>query len=700
MHWRVGIDIGGAFTDLYALNPDNGQAEWVKIESTPPNFEEGVLCGLAELEKKGIRIKDIQQIIHGQTVVINTITTRTGANVGFITTSGFDIVDIQRANRRDIFNFKYMKPFPFVSRYMTAQIKERITSEGHVLVPLNEKEVERAVEILLEKGADSLAIGFINSYQNSIHEVEAQKVAEEVYRKHGRDEKFVTISSSISREWREYERFNTAILNAYVQPVFVRYLARLEQALRERGFKGTFYLTLASGGMSTSEYAKIYPITTIEGGPIAGIMGGVILGEVLGEENIIVIDGGSTTTKAGLVEGLRPRVNTEYWVEQDEWHAGYPLKVPVMDIHEIGTGGTSIVWADEAKNLQVGPKAAGARPGPVCYGKGGEEPTLTDAYVVCGYLNPNYLLGGRLKLHKSLAEEAFRRIARELKMDVLEVAYGAVRVANDNSSNLIRLISIRRGYDPREFTLIAHGGAGPMLAAFIAEDLGIPKIIVPTIPSGVFNAWGMIGLDIRHELVQTRPTRVEETEAFVEFVNFTFKNLEGDVKNAFRSEYIDPNAVQIFKYLDMKYEGQAHTIKVPLNYANQIRVNEWQETIKLFHKLHFEEFGFSLPESEVEVVNFHMVGLYRVPRPVLRPCVADEGSLSQALIEERKVYNGVRKTTVPVYKQEKLPNGARLEGPCIIEGETATVVVTDAFQAFRDLYGNIVMTQRGKDDQG
>lgn len=694
MSWRIGIDIGGAFTDLYALEPETGKTLWLKIESTPPNFEEGVLQGFFELEKKGVSPKDISYIIHGQTVVINTIITRSGANVGFITTAGYDIVDIQRANRRDIFNFKYKKPLPFVSRYMIAQVNERISSDGSVLVPLDRHEVEQAAEDLLKKGAESFDIGFINSYQNPSHEIMAREVVKEICDKHGIDKKFITISSDLSREWREYERFSTAILNAYVQPIFENYLEKLAQALRRRGFRGVLYLTLASGGMAISTYAKAYPISTIEGGPIAGIMGGVILGELLEERNIIVVDGGSTTTKAGLVEDLRPRVNTEYWVEQDEWRSGYPLRVPVMDVHEIGTGGTSIVWVDEAGNLQVGPKAAGARPGPACYGMGGDKPTLTDAYVVCGFLNPNYLLGGRLKIYKRLAEKAFENVAQKLRLDIKEAAYAAIRIANDNSSNLIRLISVRRGYDPREFTLIAHGGAGPMLAAFIAEELAIPKIMIPAIPSGVFNAWGMLSLDIRHELVQTCPAQARELESFIDFINTTFKSLVDKVIGVFVDEGVDPRTVEIIKYMDLKYEGQAHTLKVPFFYTGSVTLDEWQEVIALFHQLHFEEFGFDLRGSNVEVVNFHVVGLHRVPQPVLEPHANEETTLELALVEERAIYYGGDEVILPVYRQESLPIGITIKGPGIIEGETTTIVLTQPWAACLDHYGNIIITRR------
>lgn len=692
MSWRIGIDIGGAFTDLYAVNIKTGKNAWTKVESTPPDFEKGVLQGIEELEEQGVFLTDTTQVIHGQTVVINTIITRNGANLGFITTAGYDIIEIQRANRRDVFNFRYRKPIPFVSRYMTEWIDERIDSDGSIYKPLNEEQVEAAVESLFKKGAESFAIGFINSYQNPSHELRAKEIVEYVLKTKGIETPFVTISSDLSREWREYERFNTAVLNAYVQPIFVKYIEKLEKALKEKGFQGVFYLTLAAGGMATSEYAKKIPITTVEGGPIAGIIGGTIIGRLLGENNIIVIDGGSTTTKAGLAKDLVAQVNTEYWIEQDDWFAGYPTRVPVIGIHEIGTGGTSIVWLDEAGNLQVGPKAAGSRPGPACYGMGGERPTLTDSYVISGYLNPDYLLGGKLKIDKNLAEKSLGDISDKLNLNIHETAYGIIKVANDNSSNLIRLISVKKGFDPREFVLIAHGGSGPMFATFIAEELGIPKIIIPSVPSGVFNAWGMIGLDIRHELVQTSITPITESDEFLKFANSIFAELEDKIKNTFKTENIDLNTVEILRYLDMKYEGQAHTIKISC--ANKkFGLKEIKESKETFHETHLKEFGFNLPDSGIEIVNFHVVGLHRIEHPKIEKNIKI-GSLKDAYLGERSICNGNSEIIAPIYKKEKLPTNAVIEGPCVIEGDTSTIVVTKNFKATHDEYGNLIIVRK------
>jgi len=380
-------------------------------------------------------------------------------------------------------------------------------------------------------------------------------------------------------------------------------------------------------------------------------------------------------------------VYTEYWIEQDEWNAGYPLRVPTLDIHEIGLGGTSIIWIDNASNLRVGPKAAGARPGPACYGVGGNKPTLTDAYVVAGYLNPKYLLGGRLKIFKDKALNALSSIAKSLDQDIMEVAYGAIKIANDFAANLIRQISVKRGYDPREFTLVAHGGAGPMFASFIAEELQIPNIVVPSIPSGVFNAWGMTGLGVRHELVQTNIMLIRESKECINFMNRIFEELEEEVKGMFKSEGIEPCTVEVLKYLDLRYEGQTHTLKIP---CLSTKLEDLKEIMERFHEAHYGEYGFRLPEGNIEVVSFHVVGIHRVAPPSIKR-MSSQGSLKDAYLGERNMYMGNKEVFVPIYKKEKLPPNVTLSGPCIIEGETSTAIITQNFKAFCDEYGNIIL---------
>jgi len=691
MSWRVGIDIGGAFTDLIAFNDERGEVKWVKVESTPPEFEKGVI---ETVKKSGIDLSRVKYIVHGQTVVINTIVTRSGAKVGLITTRGFrDILEIGRANRRDLFNLKYRKPEPFVPRYLRLEVRERILYDGSVLVPLHEDDVRNAVRELIKHGVESIVIGFINSYANPEHEIKAAKIAEEELRKLGRDIP-ITLSHEITREWREYERFNTAVLNAYVLPRVKKYIEELEQTFSSMGFRGTFYVMLSNAGMATASYVKRYPIFTVEGGPIAGTIGGIAMAELLGYRNIIVLDGGSTTTKASLVKDLLPRITTEYYIERDRFRAGYPIRVPVVEITEIGNGGTSIAWIDETGRLRVGPKAAGAYPGPACYGKGGTEPTVTDAYVVDGYLNPEYLLGGELKINKDLAERAIAKLAKHYGMSVEEAAFAVIRIANDQASSIIKQISVQRGYDPREFVLIAHGGAGPMFAPFIAQELRIPSIVVPAIPAGVFNAWGMIMADVRHDIVYTNIIRLETSESMAKQISEIYDQLEKQVLKIFEEEGIEPENVTLIRYADMRYYGQEWTIKVPIM-PGKIGVNEVGEIENRFHEAHEREYGFKLLGNPVEIVNFHIVGIHRTAKPKLRE-LPEGGSPDKALLGEREVYfgRGIEFKNIPVYKRELLPRNSTINGPALIEEITATTIVPLNFQAKVDRYGNLVLTPK------
>lgn len=691
--WRVGIDIGGAFTDLIAVNDETGETRWVKVESTPKDYAEGVIetFGKSRLD---FHARKMKYIVHGQTVVVNAIITRSGSKTGLLTTKGFHILEIGRANRRDMFNLRYRKPEQFVPRYLTAWVKERIMADGSVLVPLDDDEVRKAAIELIKKGCESIVISFINSYANPEHEKKAGKIVKEELEK-SEKKAYVTISSEVSSEWREYERTSTAVLNAYTQPVFNTYVTVLEQALKRMNFEGVFYVMLASGGMATAHFSKEYPISTVEGGPIAGILGGVALAELLGYRDIIVLDGGSTTTKAGLVKDLQPRITTEYYLDRDRFRAGYPVKAPIVEVTETGNGGTSTAWIDDVGALRVGPKAAGAYPGPACYGKGGVEPTLTDAYVATGYLNPNYLLGGELKIYRDKAEEALKKLADYFSVSLKDVADAIIQIANDQAAHVIRLVSVQRGLDPRDFTLIVHGGSGPMFAPFIASELHIPRIVVPAIPAGVFNAWGMLVADIRHDLVKTRIMKLTKNIEDAEVIDDLYNTLEKQLLDIFVMEGADLKKVSILRHADMRYYGQEHVIKVPITYG-KIEAEEVKEIENTFIKAHEREYRFVLRNNTVEIVNFHATGTLRVKKPTLST-ISDEGkSIGQALKEEREIYfgrtEGLKKT--PVYSKNLLPPNIEITGPAIIEESTSTIIVPKDFKSKMDKFGNVLMVKK------
>ena len=682
---RVGIDIGGAFTDLVAYNEETGELTWVKVETTPKDLSIGVV---ETIRRAKLDLSKVSMIVHGQTMVINSIVTREGAKTGLITTWGHrDVLILQRANRRDIYNFKYQKPEPFVPRYLALEVKERIWGDGSILTPLDEKDVLRVIEKLIKENVESICVSFLNSYVNPIHEIKAREIIIDYLKKVNRENIAITLSHEITREWGEYERTSTCVLNAFVKPKWINYISKLEEEFRGRGFRGNFYLVLSNGGLSLSKYILEYPIYTVESGPISGVIGGIAVAEIIGERNIIVLDGGSTTTKAALVENLTPRITSEYYVGRDRFNPGYPIKVPVIEIAEIGNGGTSIAWIDELGRLRVGPKAAGADPGPACYGKGGDKPTVTDAYVVNRLINPEYLLRGELRIYRDLAIKVIKPIADHFNVPVEEAAEGIIKLANDNAANVIRIISVQKGYDPRDFTLIAHGGSGPMFAPFIAEELEIRKIVIPFIPPGVFSAWGMLLTDVRHDFVLTKIVDIKPEN--INIINKSFNEVDETVMKVFEEEGYKPGEVTIFHYADMRYKGQEHTVKVPVK-TGEINEFDLEEIINRFHEYHERYYAFRLPSSPVQIVNFHSVGVAKVKRPpILESAV--RGRLEDAVKEIRKVFINGDYHELPVYDRSKIPSDTVFEGPSVIEDPTSTILVLRNQKVFKDKYGNIII---------
>jgi len=690
MTYRVGIDIGGAFTDLVAYDEETGDLIWTKVETTPSDLSIGVLNSVKESR---IDFSKVNMIMHGQTLVINSIVTRDGAKVGLLTTWGHrDILYLQRANRRDIYNFRYQKPEPFVPRYLTFEVKERISGDGSILIPLNSEDVKNATLNLLKENVESICVSFLNSYVNPIHEQKAANIIKEIIKEKNISDIFLTLSHEISREWGEYERTSTAVLNAFVKPKWIRYLTKLEEEIKKLNFNGTFYLMLSNGGVSRLNFMKEYPIYTVESGPVAGVIGGITIGEILGEKNVIVLDGGSTTTKASLVENLSPKVSSEYYIGRTRYDAGYPVKLPVIEIAEIGNGGTSIAWLDELGRLRVGPKAAGSYPGPACYGRGGDKPTVTDAYVVNKLLNPNYLLEGALKINRELAIKVIKPIADHFKVTVEEAAEGIIKLANENAANVIRLISVQKGYDPRDFVLIAHGGAGPMFAPFIAEELEINKIIIPAIPPGVFSAWGMLLTDVRHDFIVTNVAGVNEQE--LDKINATFNELDKKIYEIFKEEGFAEKDIIIQHFADMRYKGQEHTVKVPIK-TGTITSSDLRYIIDKFHEYHERAYSFRLEGNPVEIVNFHSMGIVKVSKPPLKTTFVN-GSIDKAIKETREVFINGKYENVLVYERKELPTDMIVKGPAIIEDPTSTILVLSAQEFYKDKYGNIIIKRKQK----
>ena len=675
---RVATDIGGTFTDLVAVDAQ-GKTILTKSHTTPPNFEEGVID---VIKKSGIRPEEIEDFIHGTTTIINALTERKGAKTALITTKGFrDVLDIARCNRPDLFNMVFAKPRPFIPRYLRKEVTERVAYDGTVLTPLVEEDIKAAVEYFRKEGVEAIAVCYINSYANDAHEKRTVEVIKELW-----PEVFVTSSIEVTKEWREYERTSTIALNSYVMPVASSYVDHLDSRLKEIGCHAKEYIMQSNGGTTTFEQAKQTPINMVESGPVAGVYGSAIIGKIIGENNIIAFDVGGTTAKCSLIDQGEVKVTTEYRIERTESYAGYPIMAPVVDIVEIGNGGGSIAWIDEAGSLKVGPQSAGALPGPVAYGIGGTEPTTTDACLVTGRLSAkNFDNEVDMENVKRAIQE---KVGDAFGMNVEDAAMSILRVAEANMYNALKLISVRRGYDPRDFTMVAFGGGGPMHCAYLAKELNIRKVVVP-IAAPVFSAWGMLMTDVRHDYIQTNIRRMNEVNA--EELNSMWESLVAQADEQFAREGIGKENVVYSFIADMRYMGQEHTVKVkvpPLPWTEETK----EEIINRFHDTHEHFYTFRLPDTPTEIVNLHLVAYGRLTKPELAEIAPHEGDVKEAVKEVRKVYftdDGWMDT--PIYDREALGSGVVLEGPVIVEEAAASTVVAKGQKLTVDTYGNLII---------
>jgi N-methylhydantoinase A len=654
---RVAVDIGGTFTDVVALDETSGAVDLGKTPTTPGRFEDGVVGAIEQVELDGVSF-----LAHGTTVIINALTERNGALTALLTTRGFrDVLEIQKANRPDLYDLLYEKPKPFVPRRLRLEVTERVDYLGRELVPLDEEEVRKATERARRLGAEAVAICFLHSYANPAHERRAAEILRAEW-----PEATVSVSHELTSEWREYERTSTAVLDAYVKPVASRYLSALASRLDDADIGAVRYAMQSNGGVSRFDVAAEAPINLVESGPVGGVIGAATLGALVGESNLITLDIGGTTAKASLIERGEIRVSSDYAIERTPVFAGYPVKVPIVDIVEIGSGGGSIAWLDAAGALEVGPRSAGADPGPACYGSGGTEPTVTDANVVAGRINPEYFLGGRIKLDVDAARRALQPLAAALGVDVEAAALGVIRIANASMIHLLKLVSVRRGRDPREFALVAFGGGGSMHASALARELRAARVIVPPSP-GHFSAWGMLASDLRHDAVQTllvRADRLDEGE-----LEAAWRALEQRLLATFESEGMGQAEVVFARSADMRYAGQEHTVNVPApNEADADEVG------RRFHELHEQLYTFRL-ESPIEFVNFRVAGFGSVAKPELRR-LESNGDAGAALKGSRAVdFDELGRHEARIYERALLGAGTAVEGPAVVEESAASTVL-------------------------
>ena len=678
MTLRIATDIGGTFTDLVAVDEKGGEVIVGKALTTPADLSGGVLDAVSAA---GISLRDVSDFVHGTTVVINALTERAGARVALVTTKGFrDVLEIARGNRPDMYNLVSRKPVPFVLRRHRFEVRERVDRDGKVHVPLEPEDVEAVADACEREGIEAAAVCLLHSYAYPEHE---QAVRDGLLARV--PALAVTISSEITREWREYERSSTAVLNAYVQPTVERYLTGLGARLEGAGLSGRLRVMQSNAGTTSLEAARSRPIRLIESGPAAGVVGAARLGERIDEPNVLYLDIGGTTAKCSLIEDGQPKTTTEYKVEWRPDFAGYPVMVSVVDIVEIGAGGGSIAWVDAGGSVRVGPRSAGAEPGPACYGRGGSAPTVTDAKLIAGVLDPDYFLGGRIRLEPELAEQALQALGGPLGVRPSGLANGIIRLVNATMISALKLVSVRRGYDPRDFVLVAAGGGGPMHAAALGAELQVKRVVVPPHP-GVFSARGMVVAEPRVDVARTRIVGLQELTTTG--LTRLLEELDQEAKAELAAEGVEPGAIRCERAADMRYRGQEHTVRVPVP-PGRVSLEAVERD---FHALHRQKYTFDLEGDPVELVTFHVSafgGLRAVP--ALTTAVAPRGSSPVPTSRRLVDFDADGIHEAPVYLRPSLPIAFEARGPLVVEEETTTVLVHPGHSLEVDDEANLVI---------
>jgi len=665
---HVAVDIGGTFTDLVAQD-GNGRVAVSKVLTTPHDHAEGVMTAI---DKAGIDLRDTVLFLHGSTIAINTVIERKGVNTALITTRGFrDVYEIGRSNRPDAYNLFFERPVPLVPRRLRREVTERMTARGEIHTPLNREEAAAVVAELKDTGVDSIAVCLLHSYANPAHEEALGEIIASVY-----PGAYVTLSHHILREYREYERTSTTAVNAYVGPVVARYLGSLQTHLQRKGFHGEVFVMQSGGGVMSLPTAVQMPVRMMESGPVAGVIGTASVADSLGYLQAIAFDMGGTTAKASLTQNGEAQIANHYYI--GGYNTGHPVMLPVVDIVEVGSGGGSIAWLDAAGGLKVGPVSSGAVPGPACYGRGGTEPTVTDANLILGRLGDESFLGGEMALDRDAALAAVeQRIAKPLELDINQAAIAILRIANSHMALALRAVSVERGRDPRDFCLVASGGAGPLHGSTLARELKIPTVIVPRLP-GQFSAWGMLTCDLRQDYVQTLVRDYAAVSA--NEIQAALTTLLDDglaVLGPERTSHDKGAAVDC--RLDLRYRGQEYTVAVPLTGTSFSPVDR-EPVATRFHELHGLLYGHAAPEEPLELVGVRVTVHRSVEKErsdPTRPGVVAENPRTVSAYSQRRVYMGEQHEFMdtPVYRRSDLSPGAQLIGPAIIEETASTTVV-------------------------
>jgi len=659
---RIGVDVGGTFTDVVGMNAD-GLIRFAKTPSTPHNQSEGVIDGIRKiLAIFEATPSDVSQIVHGTTVATNALLERAGAPTALITTKGFrDVLHIGRQDRPKLYDLTAERPEPLISRRFRREINERITPNGNVEVAIDREEVRALVKDLVADGIEAIAVCFLHSYANPVHE----KIAAEVINEVAPDMK-VSVSHEILAEFREFERVSTTVINAYVHGAMDRYLRSLTTKLVEEGISAPLMVMQSNGGMMSAEAAASRAVNTLLSGPAGGVLASTFLSAQTGGRDYITADVGGTSFDVAVVENGEPSLRTEGNAE------GFSIKFPHIDIHTIGSGGGSIAWIDAGDGLRVGPRSAGAKPGPICYSRGGVEPTVCDAFAVLGWLGESSLLGGTMTLDIEAARKAIEeKIAQPLGLSVEHAAEGILRVAKAAMCRAIRLITVERGQDPRRFTLLPYGGAGPLHASDVAHELGMESLTVPVAP-GNFSAFGVLAAPILCDEVMTYRRFIDDTLVLSD-VTTRFDGLTESVAQRLLAEGCAAEEIVWERKADLRYRGQAYELTVPVNLGaiDDVAIEGMRSA---FHGLHERLYGFCRPDSTLEIVNLRVVGKVPTAQGRVQAAEVIETKVEPRIGTRRIYLNGVWHSA-PVYWRESLATGAAITGPAIIEENGSTFIL-------------------------
>jgi N-methylhydantoinase A len=682
MAWRVGVDSGGTFTDVCLFEESTRRIEVWKVPSTPDDPSRGIANGLDEgVRRLGASPADVSFFGHGTTVATNALIQHKGVKTGLITTDGFrDLLEIARQKRPDLYDLQADKSPILVSRDLRHEVPERVRYDGSIETPIDGEAVREAVRELKQAGVEAVAICFLYGFVRSEHEQLARDILAEEF-----PEAFASIAHEVAPEFREHERLSTTVVNAYLGPLMKGYINRLSQRLEALGLPVAPHLTQSNGGVISFHQAERLPVRTVRSGPSTGVVAAQALGRAIGIDNLITFDMGGTSTDVALLRGGLCDLTNEAHVH------GYAIKAPMLDIHTVGAGGGSIVHIDSGGLLKVGPKSAGADPGPVAYGKGGTEPTVTDANIVLQTLNPHSILGGRMAVRQDLARDALQRIADQLGMDLMSTAQGVISVVTANMARAIRLISVQRGHDPRDYALMAFGGAGPLHAARLARELGMERIVVPRYP-GIACALGLILTDLRTDFAHTRIQPLDE--AALPALRDIFAGLQARADAWFDEEGIPADKRQRRRTVDARYAGQNYELPIALP-DGELTADTLDLIARQFAREHQRMYGFVAEGEVIQLVTYRIEAAGIVEKAEFQPQAEAGPDASAALIGRRDVWLPERGGFVPtsVYDRDRLAAGNRISGPAIVEQMDATTVVLPGQVAVADPYGNLILEQ-------